>query len=129
MVDAVVHRVREVLLRRLAAVYDQGVPDGEGGCIRTKPEDRIGDLFGPAHSADWLLRNHLRPTLGSAAGEAIHHRRIDVARADGVHANVLRGGITRTLNSTSRPTMAGSIWRLKATMRGFNSGSTSRTIW
>jgi hypothetical protein len=25
------------------------------------------------------------------AGEAIHHRRIDIARANGVHANVLRG--------------------------------------
>jgi hypothetical protein len=35
----------------------------------------------------------------------------------------------RTLNSTSRPMMVGSIWRLKATMRGFSSESTSRTIW
>ena len=26
-------RVREGLLHRLAAAYDQGVPDSEGGCI------------------------------------------------------------------------------------------------
>src|SRR6059058_3740315 len=78
-------------LHRLAAVDDHGMPDDEGGRIRAQPDDGRGDLLGLAHSADRLLRDHLRASFGRAPGEAAHHRRVDVARADGVDTDVLRG--------------------------------------
>src|SRR5437867_12771863 len=64
--------------------------DDEGSRVRTEPDDGIGDLFGPAHPSDWLLRDHPRPPLRGAAGEASHHRAIDVPGADGVDADVRR---------------------------------------
>jgi len=78
-------------LNRLAAVHDHGVADDEGGCIRTQPQDGIGDFFGLAHPSDWFLRDHLRAPFGRAPGEATHHRGVDAAGTDGVDADVLRG--------------------------------------
>ena len=78
-------------LDRLAAVDDHGVADHEGGRVRAQPDDGRGDLLGLAHPPDRLLRDHLRPPLGRAPGEAAHHRRVDVPGADGVDAEVLRG--------------------------------------
>src|SRR5213078_759880 len=81
----------KALLHRLASVDDQGVPDDEGGRIRAEPDDGRGDLLGLAHPADRLLRDYLRAPLGRAAGEAPHHRGVDVPGADGVDAEVLPG--------------------------------------
>src|SRR6266496_2327058 len=78
------------LLNGLAAVDDHRAADDKACGIRTQPEDRIGNLFGASHPSDWLLRDHSRPPLRSPAGEATHHRSIDIAGANGVDANVLR---------------------------------------
>src|SRR5438034_4579268 len=64
--------------------------DDEGSRVRTEPDDGIGDLFGPAHPSDRLLRDDPRPPRRGAAGEASHHRGIDVPGADGVDADVRR---------------------------------------
>ena len=60
------------------------------GCVRTQPEDRGGNLLRLSHPSDWLLGDHFRAAFGRAAGEAIHHRGVDVAGTDGVDADVLR---------------------------------------
>src|SRR5438876_10699012 len=62
--------------------------DDEGSRVRTQPDDGIGDLFGPAHPSDWLLRDHPPPPLRGAAGEPSHHRGTDVSGADRVDAEV-----------------------------------------
>src|SRR4051794_3660560 len=78
-------------LNRLAAVDDHGVPDNEAGPGRAEPHDGRGDLLRTTHPPDRLLRNHLRAALGGAPGKPVHHRRVDVPRADGVDAEVLGG--------------------------------------
>src|SRR5437868_1370873 len=83
----------ESLLNGLAAIDDHGAADDEASPIRTEPDDGIGDLFWPPHPSDWFLRDHPRALLIGAAGEAIHHRRVDIARANDVNANILRGVI------------------------------------
>src|SRR5207249_4651062 len=67
----------------------KSVTDDEGGRRRTEPEDGIGYFFRLTHPSDWFLGDHLRVAFGRAAGEAIHHRGCDVARTDGVDADVL----------------------------------------
>src|SRR5215207_1787518 len=69
--------------------------DDEGRRVRTQPDDRVGNLLGPAHSSDRLLRGDLLPSFGSAVGEAVHHRGGDVSGGDGVDADVLRGVVER----------------------------------
>jgi hypothetical protein len=54
-------------LHGLATIDDHGVPDHEGGRVRTQPDDGRGDLLGLSHPADRLLRDHPFPPLGSAA--------------------------------------------------------------
>ena len=53
-------------LHRLAAIDHQGVPDDEGGRLRTQPDDGRGNLLGPAHPSDRLLRDHPLAALGGA---------------------------------------------------------------
>jgi hypothetical protein len=79
------------LLHCLAAVHDHGVPNDEGSRIRAQPDDSRGNLLRFAHPAHWLLRYHLRAPFIRAPGEASHHRGIDIARTDGIHADVLCG--------------------------------------
>src|SRR6185437_5861464 len=81
------------LLNGLAAIDDHGTADDEASRLRTQPDDRIGDFFGPPHPSDWFLRDHPRPPFSGAAGEASHHRGVDIAGADDVNANVLCGVI------------------------------------
>src|SRR4051812_35727147 len=80
---------------RLAAVRHERVADHEAGPFRTEPENRVRDFLGLTHSSDWLFRDYLRPAFRRAAGKSAHHRRIDVARANGIDANVLRRVVER----------------------------------
>ncbi len=94
----------------MAAVDDHGVADHEGGRVRAQPDDGRGDLLGLAHPPDRLLRDHLRAPFGRAPGEAIHHRRVDVAGADGVDADVLRGVVEgRRLGEADHAVLRGGV--------------------
>src|SRR5918999_696674 len=73
---------------RLSAINNQSVPDSEGRCIRTEPQNGRGDFLGFSHPSNWLLGDYRLAAFGSAAGKALHHRRIDDSRADRVDADV-----------------------------------------
>ena len=81
---------RRTSLHRLAAIDHQGVPDDEGGRLRTQPDDGRGNLLGPAHPPDRLPRDHPLASLGGAPAEAVHHRGFDDPGAHGVDAEVQR---------------------------------------
>jgi len=105
-----VRHYRRTSLHRLAAVDHHGVADHEGGRVRAQPDDGRCDLLGLAHPLDRLLRDHLRAPFGRAAGEAFHHRRLDVAGADGVDADVLRGVIEgRRLGEAKHAVLRGGV--------------------
>jgi hypothetical protein len=72
----------------LAAVDDHGLADDEGGCVRTQPQDGVGDFVWCSHPSDRFLRDHSVPALGGAANEPLHHLGVDDSRADGVDADV-----------------------------------------
>ena len=101
---------RTASLHRLAAIDDHGVPDDEGGRVRTQPNDGRSDLLGLSHPADRLLRDHPRPPLGGASAEPVHHRGVDDPRAHGVHADVrLRVIEGRRLRETDDAEFRGAV--------------------
>jgi hypothetical protein len=80
-----------ISLDRLAAIDDHGMPDDEGGRIRTQPYDSRRDLLGLPHPSNRLLRDHSFSPFRGASGEPLHHRGLDDPRAHGIDANVLQG--------------------------------------
>jgi len=94
---------RRTSLHRLAAVDDHGVPNDEGSRVGAQPDDGLRDLLALAHPSDRLLGNHLGAPFIRAAGEATHHRGVDVAGTDGIDADVLRGVVEgRCLGQSDR---------------------------
>src|SRR4028118_1272332 len=79
------------LLHRLSTVNDHGVPNHEGSRVRAQPNNCRSNLLRLAHPSNRLLRNHLRSPFVRAAREATHHGGVNVARTNGVDANVLCG--------------------------------------
>src|SRR5215204_5921772 len=78
---------RYLRLDGLAAVDDECVADGKGGLVGAQQQHGGGDLLGRAHAADRLLRDGGLPSYVGAAGEAVHHLRVDHPGADGVDAD------------------------------------------
>src|SRR5687768_15938278 len=72
----------------LATVHHECVPHHESGVVGAHPQDGGGDLLGPAHPPDRLLVDDPLAAFPGVASEAVHHRRVDDAGADGVHADV-----------------------------------------
>src|SRR5687767_9478647 len=96
---------RPKTLNSLAAIDHHGMADHESGRVRAQPDDGRGDLLGLAHPPDRLLGDYPRAPFGRAAGEAIHHRGVDIAGTDDVDADVLRGVVERRRSGEANQAM------------------------
>ena len=78
-------------LHRLAAVDDHGVADHEAAASEHSQTTAAAISSGlPIRPTGSSAITFARPSA-RAAGEAVHHRGVDVAGTDGVDADVLRG--------------------------------------
>src|SRR4051794_23374916 len=73
----------------LTAIDDDRLSNDVSGGVRAKPQDSAGDLLRACSSTGRHIAEDLLPTLGRAASEALHHRRVDITGAYRVHADVL----------------------------------------
>lgn len=91
---------------RLPAVNDERRAKGKAGAFRAEPQHRSRDFFGPAKAADRFLCDRGLQAFGRAACEAVDHRGMDDAGADGVHADILVGIVTRLVWEKLRPILS-----------------------
>lgn len=82
--------------------------DNDKHCrTRTQSSDGRAICSGFSHLSYALLRDHLRMPFGRVTSEAAHHRGVDVPRANGVDADILRAVIeSRRLRQAITPCFA-----------------------
>src|SRR5262249_54781047 len=82
------------LLGRIAAIGGKCLTGDVGGAVGAEPGDGAGNLVRPADASDWNARREHLPGL-RILRDLIEHSRLDRARRNGIHANVLSGVFER----------------------------------